>query len=485
MRRVVVTVIGCLLFAAPIPAAPTSPDPSRPHVVLILLDDLGFGDLGCYNPGAKTVTPRIDRLAAEGLRFTDAHAPGSVCVPSRYGLLTGRDPWRADLDWQDRAIIEPGRPTLPSLLRDAGYATAMVGKWHQGFDGGIDFSYDRPLAGGPVDRGFDTFFGMHASLDIPPYFYIDGAFPVAAPTLAIDDHFSPAPWSRIQGAFWRAGPIAPGFVMEEVLPRFTDEAVAALDRLAADQPDDPSFLYLALTAPHTPWLPDARFLELGEAGLYGAFVAHADHEVGRVLDAIDRLGRRDDTLVILASDNGPVWNPADIDRTGHRAAGPFRGMKGDAWEGGHRVPFLVRWPGQAPEGRTTDALLSFTDLLATLAALVGRDLPDDAAEDSLNLLPVWRGQTPDGPLRDTLVTQSSSGVLSVRRGPWKLIPTLGSAGFSTPRRLDPEPNGPTGQLYHLASDPSEHHNRFADHPDIVADLTALLDHLRDSGRSRP
>ncbi|WP_201750073.1 sulfatase family protein [Tautonia marina] len=483
MMRWFLPVLGLLVLPAPIQAAP--PDPSRPHIVLILLDDLGFGDLGCNNPDAKTVTPRIDSFASEGLRFTDAHAPGSVCVPSRYGLLTGRDPWRASLDWQREAIIDADRLTLPSLLQDAGYTTAMVGKWHQGFDGGIDFAYDQPLTGGPVDRGFDTFFGMHASLDIPPYFYINGSSVVAAPTLTIDDHFSPAPWSRIQGAFWRAGPIAPGFVMEQVLPRFTDEAIASLDRFATDHPDDPSFLYLALTAPHTPWLPDDRFLDLGEAELYGAFVAHVDLEVGRVLDALDRLGRRDETLVILASDNGPVWDPKDIDRTGHRATGPFRGMKGDAWEGGHRVPFLVRWPGQTPEGTITDALLSFTDLLATFAAIVGRDLPDDAGEDSFNLLPIWRGQPLDRPIRETLVTQSSSGVLAVRRGPWKLIPTLGSAGFSLPRRLDPAPDGPTGQLYHLATDPSEQHNRFADHPEIVAELTSLLDHLRASGRSRP
>ncbi|RUL89230.1 arylsulfatase [Tautonia sociabilis] len=465
------------------PPLPRSPD--RPHVLLILLDDLGYGDLGCFNPDARTRTPHIDRLAAEGIRFTDAHAPGSVCVPSRYGLLTGRYPWRAELSWTERAVIEPGRKTIASILQEAGYATSLVGKWHQGFDGGIDFASDAPLSGGPVDRGFDAFFGMHASLDIPPYFFIRGNRAVAAPSGTIADHVSPEPWTRIQGAFWRGGPISPDFRMAEVLPRFADEAVSELTRRAESAADRPFFLELALTAPHTPWLPSPRFETDGPTGLYGAFVANVDAEVGRVLDALDRLGLRDSTLVVLASDNGPVWYPKDVDRTEHRAAGPFRGMKGDAWEGGHRIPLIVRWPGIAPAGTSCDALCCFTDLMATLAALVRLDLPDDAGEDSVNLLPLWRGEVPERPIRESLVVQSSSGVLAVRQGDWVLIPSLGSGGFSDPRRVPPEPGGPTGQLYDLSTDPGQQHNRFLDRPDVVARLSSLLDRLRQDGRSRP
>jgi len=237
---------------------------ARPHVVIILVDDMGYGDPGCYNPGSKIPTPSIDRLAAEGIRFTDAHAPGALCHPSRYGLLTGEYPFRTDVSvWRRRPVILKTQTTIASLLRSGGYHTAMVGKWHLGF---LEEGYDRPLTGGPVDRGFDTFFGIRASTDIPPYFYIRDREAVSPPTEFIEANASVG-WSPIQGAFWRAGGIAPGLELVDVLPRFTEEAVSVIRNHASRNDDEPLMLYLAYPAPHTPRVPGTGFVGGGGAGL--------------------------------------------------------------------------------------------------------------------------------------------------------------------------------------------------------------------------
>lgn len=446
-----------------------------PNVLLILADDMGYGDPRCCSADSQCVTPHIDQLAAEGRMFTDVHAAGGVCVPSRYGLMTGRYPFRARMDWRREGVIDAGRETLASLLGHAGYATAMVGKWHLGFDSGPDYDFAAPLRGGPVDRGFDSYFGLPHSLDITPYYYIRDRRALAAPTLQTEASAS-ASWSPIQGAFWRAGGMAPGFRHAEVLDRLADEAVSYLESRPA-KPDEPFFLYVALTAPHTPWLPAELFRGVGGAGLYSEFVAHVDDVVGRILAALDEGELKDDTLVIFSSDNGPVWYDADEERFGHHAAGPFRGMKGDAWEGGHRVPFLVRWPDRAPVGSTCDQTLGFVDLLATFAALVDTNLADDAGEDSVNMLPAFTGETSE-PLRESLVLHHSGS--AIRRGPWKLINHLGSGGFSEPRRSDPQPGGPRGQLYNLADDPGETTNLWLEHPELVDELTADLGRIREA-----
>lgn len=297
----------------------------HPHLVVILADDMGYGDPGCYNPASKIPTPHIDRLAAEGMRFTDAHAPGPLCHPSRYGLMTGRYPFRTDVSrWPTRPLIEEKQVTLPSMLRDAGYATAMVGKWHLGF---AEDGYANRLPGGPVDRGFDSYFGIRASTDIPPYFYIRGDRAVTPPTGRIEANAS-AGWSPIQGAFWRAGGIAPDLTLSDVLPRFTDEAIAVIENHRDAR--KPLMLYLAYPAPHTPWLPAPRFQGKSGAGLYGDFVMMVDHEIGRVLAALESAQMLGTTLIVFASDNGPTWYPADTARFGHDSAGGFRGMKADA-----------------------------------------------------------------------------------------------------------------------------------------------------------
>lgn len=457
----------------------------RPNIVLILADDLGYGDISSFNPSSKIRTPHVDRLAEEGMRLTDAHASGSWCTPSRYGLLTGRYPFRTEVrDWDRRALLHLGQVTLASLLKASGYATAMVGKWHLGFDDarsddGTRFNCDRPLRGGPVDHGFDRFFGMPASLDIPPYLYIEQDECVAAPSQSVGDRQSAdSIWTDIQGAFWRGGGVAPGFRHEGVLPRFTEEAVAVLEshrRAAAQQP---LFLYLALTAPHTPWLPLAPHRDSSAAGLYGDFAEQTDAVVGQVLAALERLGMQENTLVIFTSDNGPVWYPKDTERFGHSATARYRGMKGDAWEGGHRMPFVARWPGQIPAGAVSDETIAFTDMLATTAALLDMELPPGAGEDSRNFLPVLLGEEPAEPVRDVLVHGGLSHSVedeAIRQGPWKLIPWQGSGGFTEPRERPAGPEESAGQLYNLSDDPGERTNVYDEHPDVVRRLSSLLE----------
>jgi arylsulfatase A-like enzyme len=365
------------------------------------------------------------------------------------------------------------------LLRDHGYRTSMVGKWHLGF---AEMGYDVELPGGPVDRGFDSFFGMRASTDIPPYFYIRDRRAVTPPTGRIQANQTPG-WSPVQGAFWRAGRIAPDLELDEVLPRFTSEAVAVIEEAAKDP--RPFFLHLAYTGPHTPWLPSAAYRGKSKVGLYGDFVMMLDAEVGRVLDALDRTGAARDTLVIFTSDNGPVWYPEDVERFGHDSAGGLRGMKGDAWEAGHRMPFLVRWPGRVKAGGVSHQTICFTDLLATFADIQGAKLQGSAGPDSFSILPVLEGRQPgDEPVRGPLVMQSGSrGPMVIRDGDWKYIDAPGSGGFS--KSPKPRPGDPPAQLYHLREDPGERRNLYHDHPDKVRELKQRLKAVVESPRTRP
>ena len=476
----VIVLLGTLNAGAATPAAPAA---NRPNIVIILADDLGYGDLGSYG-AIKVKTPHLDRLAAEGMRFTDAHAAAGVCVPSRYALMTGRYPFRNDRDWRQGTVIEDGRLTIASLVKSRGYATGMVGKWHLGFENGIAFNYAQPLRGGPVDRGFDSFFGIHASTDIPPYFYIRNDRVVAAPTDKIEANSSPG-WSPIQGAFWREGPISPDLKLEAVMPRFTQEAVNWLAQRPSGgtNTSQPFLLYVAFTAPHTPWLPTEKFAGTSEASMYGDFVAQVDDSVGQILAAVERAGAKENTLVFFTSDNGPVWYPEDTKRLGHSSTGSLRGMKGDAWEGGHRLPFLARWPARIKPGSVNATTISFVDLLATFAEITGAKLPADAGEDSFSILPALLGQTATA--RPGIMTLSSRGALTLREGDWKFISALGSGGFSPPNKQAPTPGGPTGQLYHLGRDPGEQNNLWQQEPEVVARLSARLKAAQTAGRTRP
>ncbi|MGA0407392.1 MAG: sulfatase family protein [Limisphaerales bacterium] len=444
----------------------------RPHVLLILVDDMGYGDLSSYNPESRIQTPHLDALAHQGMRFTDAHASGPLCHVSRYGLMTGQYPFRANPGaWRTQATIDPTHLTLAGFLRQQGYRTAMVGKWHLGFD---EKGYDRPLTGGPIDRGFDRFFGIRASTDIPPYFYIRQDRAVLPPTSRIAANQSEG-WSPIQGAFWREGGIAPGLELKDVLPRLTEEAIEVIDSHSRAPGDDPLFLYLAYPAPHTPWLPSEEFVGRSEAGMYGDFMMMVDHMIGRVLGALEGAGMSEDTMVVFSSDNGPVWYKEDVLRLGHDASGGLRGMKADAWEAGHRVPLIVRWPDHVVAGSHSQQLVSFVDIMPTLATVLGQTLPEGAAPDGKSFASVLKGDLQDkNGRRETLVLASGNGTMTLRDGHWKLIQGLGSGGFSKPAKIKPTQGGPIGQLYHLGRDPGEASNLFASEPQRVASMQEKL-----------
>ena len=444
-----------------------------PNILIILVDDMGYGDLGSYNSDSKIPTPHLDKLSEEGMHFTDAHAPGPLCHLSRYGLMTGRYPFRANTTaWRRQPSIKSGQLTIASLLKNKGYNTAMVGKLHLGFK---EEGYEKPLSGGPVDVGFNSFFGIRASTDIPPYFYIRGRRAVQPPTSSITANGSEG-WSRIQGAFWRAGGIAPDLKLAEVLPRFTEEAISVINN---HQPSDsaPLFLYLAYPAPHTPWLPSPEFKGRGGAGMYGEFCSMVDAEVGKVLQALEKRKLASDTMVIFTSDNGPVWYDADVQRFGHDAAGGLRGMKADAWEAGHRMPFLLRWPKVVKPGSVSSRLICFTDLMATFADLTNTELQASKALDSQSFLPALTNPSAAHPPRMPIVMKAGSGAMLIRDGKWKLINQLGSGGFSNPKRIRPEKGGPKGQLYDLSADPSEKTNLWGKHPELVQELSERLEQI--------
>jgi len=462
-----------LLGAAPFSGLAAAGD--RPNIVYILADDLGWGDLGCYNRESAVPTPNADRLASEGVRFTDMHSPSAVCTPTRYGILTGRYCWRSSLKkgvlWgYSPNLIELDRLTLPALLKARGYRTAGIGKWHLGLGNREKTDYTQPLRPGPVDHGFDSYFGIPASLDMEPYLYFENDRVVEQPTARTDGSSSP------RGVFWRPGPIAPGFRIDEVLPTLTGKAVEFI-RSAHSQP---YFLYLALSGPHTPWLPHAKYRNRSGAGTYGDFVAMVDDMLGRVLEAVGKCNM----LVVFTSDNGADWKIEDKARFAHRANANWRGEKADIWDGGHRIPFLARWPGKIAAGSVSEQLGCLTDFTATAAALTGFDLPRNAAEDSFNLLPAYLGAA-RRPIREAIVHHSNDGMFSIRQGKWKLELGLGSGGFTPPAHIDPEPGGPIGQLYDLESDPAEAVNLYQKHPEVVSKLTALLERYQKQGYSRP
>ena len=458
---------------------------AKPNIVIILVDDMGYGDPGCYNAQSKIATPNIDRLAREGMRFTDAHAPGPLCHPSRYGLITGCYPFRTDVTvWPKQPLVAKEQVTIASLLKTQGYHTAMVGKWHLGFH---EQGYDQPLPGGPVDCGFDNFFGLRASTDISPYFYIRGDRAVSPPTHHIAENHSEA-WAPTQGEFWRGGGIAPGLNLKDVLPKLTDEACALIQAQGEKQLDarQPLLLHLAYTGPHTPWLPTLEFVGKSGAGMYGDFLMMVDAHIGRVLVALEKANMTQDTLIVFTSDNGPVWLPADVARLGHDSAGGLRGMKGDAWEAGHRMPFIVRWPGRVKPGTVTDQTICFTDLLSTFADICGAKLPTGAGPDSFSFLPVLESRQPaDQAIRGPIVMNAGiSSAMLIRSGEWKLINQLGSGGFSKPSSVEAKPDDPAGQLYNLRTDLAETDNLYLKHPEIVARLETEMQRIVNAESSR-
>jgi arylsulfatase A len=473
----------------------------KPNIVVILADDIGYGDFGCCNPSSLIPTPATDALASRGMVFTDAHSCSSVCTPSRYGLLTGRYCWRTPLTRSvlysyEPPLIETDRPTIASSLRNAGYATACIGKWHLGLgyrsregrpvdfqrplpwgdadralEESIDFSV--PLTGGPLALGFDSFFGTSGcSTCQPPYGFID------------DDRFVVAP-SRYVDRFpftGRPGMTADGWRHEEADPTFARRAVAFIE--SQESSSRPFFLYLAASAAHEPCVDEvvpAFARGRSRAGPRGDLVWLFDWMVGEVVRALERTGRLDSTAIFVTSDNGALPGDRVVDASGteryrtwgHASCGRWRGYKAHIWEGGHREPLVVSWPNVTEPGTTSDALVGLNDLPATLAAMAGAVLPAGAGEDSRSFLPHLLGERPAA-VRDDLVHHSGAGVFSIRRGSWKLVhESPGSGGWPPPAGGSPVP-GSSGQLYDLAGDPGEQDNLFFREKGIARELTELL-----------
>ena len=469
---------------------------TKPNIVFIMADDTGYGDVACYNPESKIPTPHIDRLAAEGTRFTDAHSPCALCTPTRYGVLTGRYYWRTPKKHSlvmpyEPPVIEPDRPTVASMLKRRGYATACIGKWHLGLryparDGGgytqreEDIDFSKPLDGGPITLGFDYFFGTAGcSTSDAPYCFIENDRTVGIPGVASteDLHELPGFYPGLMAGDWDETTVDSTFV---------EKAVRFIDRHVGARPDDPFFLYFPLSAPHIPWLVPDFLKGASEEGPRGDMNVLVDWCVGQVRAALEERGLLDDTLFIFTSDNGPQRGAS-----GHSSTGPYRGLKNSAFEGGHRVPFVARWPGHVPPGAVSDELLCLTDLMATLADLTGQPLPQ-AAEDSFNVLPALLGQGGCEPPRPAMISDTGGhrcdlGDFAIRKGRWKLIVIPARKEGPNERRslfdLDSDPGEQTERrhLFDLDGDPGEQNDVIEEYPSIAADLAELLEEIKQHG----
>ena len=485
-----------------------------PNMLFILVDDLGYGDVACYNPESRIPTPNIDQMAAEGVMFTDAHSPSTVCTPTRYSILTGRMAFRTGMrsvftGAGGPCLIEEGRLTLPEMLRKQGYFTANVGKWHIGMtfyddaggvikDWGIEgvkqIDYSRAIPDGPVNRGFDTFFG---TVSCPTtdflYAYVENDRIPVPPTKLLDKSKLP---NHAYSNDCRLGMVADNFDLEEVDLVFLEKSKSILDDHVKNNPDKPFFLYHSMQAVHLPSFPASQFKGKTNSGPHGDFIFEMDYIVGELLKKLADLGVADNTLVMFASDNGPeVPTVIDMRKTyGHDGARPWRGVKRDQWEGGHRTPFIVKWPGKVKPNSVSDQLLSLTDVMATFAEITGAEIPHDAAEDSYNMLPALLGKAGKEPVRQYLLQQTWTLDMSIRNGNWKYLDHKGSGGNNYEREgewgmkqyaiEDTDPDAP-GQLYNLDTDPGEITNLYSKHPEIVKELKTKLEEFKASGRSTP
>jgi arylsulfatase A len=503
------TLFAAWLATSALPAAHAAEPAGKPNILFILADDLGYGDVGCYNPEAKVATPNIDRLAREGLRFTDAHSPSTVCTPSRYSLLTGQMAFRINYRGVFEGVggpclIKENQLTLPQMLREQGYATALTGKWHVGLSfldqngqritqGGVEgvkrIDYSRAIPDSPVHRGFDRFFGTACcpATDFL-YAFIDGDRIPVPPTRMLDKSRLPKHPYAFDN---RAGLIAPDFDLEEVDLVFLRKSREFLEQHAQNHPGKPFFLLHSTHAVHLPSFASKQFRGSTKAGPHGDFIHELDAIVGKLLQTLERLGLAGNTVVMFSSDNGPETTSVIHMRAdyGHDGARPWRGVKRDQWEGGHRVPFIVRWPGKIAAGSTSGQTVCLTDVMATCAALADTALPANTAEDSFDLLPLLLGKKSDAPARPYTLHQTISLALAIRQGPWKYLDHRGSGGNNYDRGElkslalpEAAPDAP-GQLYNLETDPGETTNLYFKHPEIVRELKALLATSRTTGRS--
>lgn len=467
---------------------------SRPNIIYILADDMGYGDISALNESSKIQTPNIDRIVHEGINITDAHSSSAVCTPSRYSILTGRYCWRTRLKegvlfGASPSLMDLKRKNVASLLQENGYNTACIGKWHLGLDwtkkdndlpidvSNIDFS--QPFHNGPIDLGFDYFFGISASLDMSPYVYLEQNKATAIPTM-----------NRSADIFCREGIGVEDLMPEDVLPDLTKKTVHYIKNHSED---GPFFIYMPLNAPHTPIAPSKEFINKSGIGPYGDFCLEVDWSVGEILKALDQCKLADNTLIVFTSDNGcsPIVftkenGNLDIEASGHHPSYHFRGYKSDIYEGGHRVPFVARWPNKIKKGIECKEPVGLTDFFATIANILDYPIQDNEGEDSFSLLPVFEDKQLDDQDREGIVHHSIYGYFSIRKGKWKLEMCRGSGGWGNPTEDEANLSElPNLQLYDMEKDYRETKNIVFEHPEIVEELTALLNKYIEEGRSSP
>jgi arylsulfatase A len=494
----------CLMYALlGMPLLRAAEPTSRPNIVILYADDMGYGDVAVQNPDSKIPTPNIDRLAKEGMRFTDAHSSSGVCTPSRYAMLHGRYHWRkfhGIVNSFDQPILDAERTTLPELLKIKGYKTACIGKWHLGWDwnaikkpgatpakngakgqgfAASAFDWSKPIPGGPLSHGFDYYFGDDVP-NFPPYAWFENDRVITEPTVQLS---TPKPTAE---GNWEArpGPSVKDWDFWAVMPTLTEKAVKWIGE---QKKDEPFFLYFPFTSPHAPIIPTPEFVGKSQAGGFGDFVNQTDDTVGKVLAALKAGGFEENTIVIFTADNGPEHYAYErVQKFEHRSMGPLRGLKRDLWEGGHRVPFVIRWPGNVPAGKVNGGLLSQIDVYATLAKVVDAEIPAGSAEDSFDQLAlVTKGGLS---VRDTLVHNTNANGYALRHGDWVLIAAKTGGVSKVPEWFDRangyQPNTNSGELFNLREDLAQKNNRYADEPQKVKDLTALLEKVRSKGQAR-
>ena len=460
---------------------------AKPNVIIVMADDLGIGDVSPTNPDCKIKTPHLQKMADQGVTFLDAHTPSSVCTPTRYGLLTGRYNWRSRLargvlSGTSNHLIPADRPTLGHLLKEAGYHTSMIGKWHLGWDwtkDGKKIDFAKPVKNGPDINGFDQYYGHCGSLDMAPYVWVDTGKPTAIPIReeGVTKKQDPYGW-------YRKGPIAPDFEIEQVLPHLFQKAITRIEERVKE--DQPFFIYLPLPAPHTPIVPVPPFKGASKMNPYADFVMQMDHHMGQLMAALKKNGVDDNTLLIFTSDNGcsPEGNFDALAKFNHSPSGKYRGHKADIYEGGHRVPLIFRWPGSIKGDRTTNSLACLTDLYTTLQDITDQPRKPLGGEDGFSLWPLLseKGDTD----RKNIISHSISGHFAIREGDWKLCLASGSGGWSAPKEAQAKKQGlPAMQLFNLKTDLGEKTNLVAKKPDKVKALLALLETQVTQGRSTP
>jgi arylsulfatase A-like enzyme len=481
----------------------------KPNIVIIYADDMGYGDLACQNPNTKLTTPNLDKLASSGIRFTDGHSSSGICTPSRYALLTGQYHWRrlhGIVKSFGKPVFKDGEFTLPQMLKEQGYNTACIGKWHLGWDweflsephGEIsenkkaiqfylpnEVEFDKPIKGGPIDRGFDYYFG-DGTINFPPYAFVENDRLVEKPTENLDLRGM----ETLEGNWeFRHGPMVKDWNPFDVLPTITQKAKKWIGNQSNDKP---FFLYFALPSPHAPIIPNEEFRGKTEAGAYGDFIYQTDWVAGQVINALNANGLDENTIVIFTADNGPEYYAYNrIKNTGHKSTGELRGLKRDTWEGGHRVPFIISWPGKIKGGQVLDEVVHQVDLTATIAAITGIHLSADVAVDSYNLLPILLNEEYSSPLREATVHNTYKNRYAIRKDKWLLINSYSGEHTKSPDWFneqfgyEPLNEEQEGQLFDLSKDLAQKKNLFDQHPEKVEELRTILTKYRQEGRSIP